>query len=166
MCLQARDWETSYHTAQEWVMYGGGAWFPDAWLLQACGAVLHHQPRMAIQVLDQALRHWIAAPADRAVLLWARGSLQLRQVKDPVGAASDFTAAAGAAPPWLRPLLVRDQVHGAAAASRSPQREVTSAPHFEVMTSNRATVAPADPNRRPGAQPRIWPQVASLLTAS
>jgi hypothetical protein len=163
--LETQDWTSLVETAQLWVLDGGGASRPDPWLLRAAGQALNAQPRVAVHELDQGLRHWVEEPQDRALLLWARGSLQLRFLADPVGATKDFNSAALAAPRWMRRLLVRDQVACSAQACRShqPTGTVGPAPAYDCSSAPHDAVAPPTGDRAPGDEPVLWEQLHEVL---
>ena len=161
--LAAGDGHAAHGAAKAWVTHGGGSRLPAPWLVHAAGALLQRQPRGAVHALDLGLEHWVEAPPDRSVLLWARGSVVLRHLRDPKTALADFRAAAVDAPEWLRERLGADLAESGTAASVSRKRKpaVELAP---VYLGSTAVVADSPgPSHRAGVEPELWAAVEPLL---
>jgi len=161
--LCAQDWHAAYEWAKSWIMRGGGAWIAEPWLVYAASAVLHGQPRTAVHSIDLALSHWIADPADRAVLRWVRGCVIRVHLHDPRTALVDFEAAHEAAPEWLveRVAEVARKCRDEAAASRKRKPAVANAP--EQLKPSTAPVAPQVVWIAPGSVPSVWDAVSAHI---
>jgi hypothetical protein len=158
------DWYGVYGWTKAWVTNGGGAWSIDAWLLYVVSALLHGQPRTPVHSVDIALRTWIEAPGDRAVLRWVRGAVVHRRLKDPKTAQADYAAATEAAPTWLQERIEGDLVSCAADAALSRKRKpsVTAAPEFASLKDQDFVTGPTEA-REPGEVPTVWDQVLAML---
>jgi hypothetical protein len=156
--LAADDWHRAYEWAKGWISSGGGAWIPDPWLVYVASSLLHGQPRTAVHSLDLALKHWIVEPPDRAILLWVRGDVIRRQLKDPKTAIADLAHAAENAPAWLRDTVETDR--GAclneAESSRKRKPSVAEAPDYKGPGTAADTVARPEGQRLAGARPAVW----------
>jgi hypothetical protein len=160
---QARDWHEIYVWTKSWIGRGGGAWVVDAWLLYVVSALLHGQPRVAVHSVDLALRTWIEAAEDRAVLLWVRATVIHRRLKDPKTAQADYTAARESAPSWLRQRIDRDAVECAEDARTSRKRKPSVTPAPELEPRDRGFVAGPTTRVEPGSIPTVWPQLLETL---
>jgi hypothetical protein len=163
--MRERDWRGVYEWTKSWVSRGGGAWFPETWLIYATSGIFHGQPRSATHTCDMALQTWIADPADRAMLHWARGQVTRLRVRDPKSALADFAAAAIGAPDWLQPDLVdaRQACESEAAVSRVRKPRVKPAPGLRTMDTS--FVVPAVVPHTPGAQPELWSELRAIFSA-
>ena len=147
----ARDWQGIYDWTKSWITSGGGGWFVDAWLLYVVSALLHGQPRTAVHSVDMALRTWIEAPEDRALLLWVRAAVVHRRLRDPKTAQADYTGADERAPSWLRQRVDRDAVECAADAATSRKRK----PRSHQLRSSSHETAASWHHPWPGASPAL-----------
>lgn len=164
--LKARDWYAAYQWAKGWIGGGGGAWILDPWLVYAASALLHRQPRNAVHSLDLALEHWIPDRVDRAVLLWARGTVVMRHLSDPKTATPDLVEAAEHAPDWLRAEAAEslDVSRIDAEKSRKRTSSVKPAPSFGGFGSVAETVPQRQSSRQPGIRPPVWDAVEPILS--
>ena len=153
--LAKRDWYSAYRWAKGWISSGGGAWTLDPWLVYAASALMQRQPRQAIHSLDLALKTWIDAPPDRAILLWARGEILLRWLDDPKTALLDLREAANDAPAWLRADAVASLTASErdAPKSRKPKPSVELRPAYMGDHIDRGVVAPPPGPRSVGGRP-------------
>ncbi|MFF8691891.1 hypothetical protein ACF08W_06755 [Streptomyces sp. NPDC015144] len=162
--LDAGDWYGLYRAAQSWRVGGGGSFTPDAWLMDVCSALLHHQPKTALHCCDMALSTWIERPGDRAVLRYVRGLVIADHVKDPLRALDDLESALHG-PDWLARQAAPELDRVAAEAERSRVRKPRAAPapeldadYRELISSETSSPAPARPADLPpdGAVPPLW----------
>ena len=110
--------------------------------------------------------HWIREPADRAVLLWARGTIVRGRLGDPKAALADLAATAAAACDWLSGPAAqdRDGCSAEADASRKRKPSVAAAPAYLGLGSAGDTVAgPTGEARVAGARPPVWEAVVRHL---
>ena len=162
--IEKGDAHGVYTAAKWWISAGGGAWVLDPWLLYMVNGVMDGKPRNATHSADMALKTWTEDPADRAVLLWARGSVIMRQLRDPKTAIADLTCCMTAAPTWLRDRAEEDETlcRTLAASSKKSKPSVPPSPAF-TPPGDRSFVATALPGHVPGSLPSIWPQTLSVL---
>ncbi|WP_433304668.1 hypothetical protein ACQP2F_15780 [Actinoplanes sp. CA-030573] len=99
-------------------------------MLGALGDVVSGQPKYALRGIDLGLQHWIIGAEHRALLLWLRGEIQWRKLKDPKSGLIDLIAAtADAHEAWQAALQVAVvDCRAAAAASRKRTRAFDPAP--------------------------------------
>ena len=161
---EAQDWHGIYLWTKSWITSGEGAWDIDAWLHYVVSALRQGQPRTAVRSVDLALRHWIEAPEDRAILHWVRAAVVHRSLKDPKTALADYAVAKQEAPSWLVKRVDEEALRCASDADTSRKRKpsVEPAPQFEPR--DRSSVAPPSTKREPGAVPTVWPQLLESLT--
>lgn len=155
--LAQRDWYKAYLWAKGWIGRGGGAWILDPWFVYASSALMQRKPRQATHSLDLALKTWIDAPPDRAVLRWARGAVVQVWLDDPKTALPDLEAAALDAPSWLHADAMASLATCQRDATQSRKRKpsVPPAPEFVGDRMDRAFVAPPSGPRAMGARPRF-----------
>ncbi|WP_326763811.1 hypothetical protein OG978_03930 [Streptomyces sp. NBC_01591] len=162
--LDAGDWYGLYRKAMAWRVSGGGSFTPDAWLMDVCSALLHHQPKTAIRCCDMALSVWIERPGDRAVLRLVRGLLIADHVGDPLRAVGDLKFAVHG-PDWLaaRAAHELERVTEEAIRSRVKKPRVTPSPDFDAVyrdlilsQSSEPISPPMEPLPVDGAVPSLW----------
>lgn len=163
--LDAGDWHGAYLWAKGWIGRGGGAQSTEPWLIYAASGVLHGQPRMAVRSIDLALRHWISASADRAILLSVRGHIVRTLLKDPGAALADLGRAASDAPDWLSAAVRSDyETCGVElASSRRRKPSVAEAPEYEGPGTAAETVATPQTPRLIGGKPPVWEAVMARI---
>ncbi|MBI5231017.1 MAG: hypothetical protein HY876_02505 [Coriobacteriales bacterium] len=165
--VHAGDWRGIHDWTKSWVSRGGGAWIPDTWLLYAASALLKGQPRIAVRSLDLGIGTWLDGVGDRAALTWIRGSIIWRRLDDPKSALLDLEADLPF-PRWTRSATDVDQVldacRQAASTSRKRAATVPPRPSFTGAGSTGEVVAPSLGDRRDGDEPRVWTEVAALLS--
>jgi hypothetical protein len=161
----SEDWHAAYSWTKGWIGQGGGAWLPEAWLSYAASALLNGQPRIAVRSIDLGLGNWIADELDRAILLWARGSVVMRSLSDPKTALADLQAAGRGSPEWLRAKIADDIVlcESAAVVSRKRKPSVEGAPTLGTKRTAHDKVAGPVPRHKPGACPPLWDALVGLL---
>lgn len=131
-CFEADDWLGAHRWAKGWIGSGGGARSVEPWLVYVACDLGRRQPRGAVRAVDLGLKHWIRGRAARAVLLYVRGEVIRRHVRDPKTALEDLRDAESAVPDWLREdaaaaLAACDEE---APASRKRKRSVDPAPSY------------------------------------
>lgn len=169
--LDAGDWYELYRAAQSWRVGGGGSLIPDAWLMDVCSALLHHQPKTALNCCDMALSTWIERPGDRAVLRFVRGLVIADHLEDPLRALDDLESALHG-PDWLAAQAAPELDRVTEQARRSRVRRPRAGPAPELDTDYRdliscdassRTPAPAEPLPVDGAVPSLWDPAMSRL---
>jgi hypothetical protein len=153
--LESGDWHGAYISAKSWIASGGGARIVDPWLVYAASALMHGQPRTAIHSIDIALQHWISAPADRAILHWARGCIVRETLRDPKTAKTDLETAATNAPEWLVARLAAASVacDEEALHSRKRKRSVNDAPALAVQPADPSVALVLEPSALAACRP-------------
>jgi hypothetical protein len=131
-CFEAGDWHGAYRWAKGWIGSGGGARTLEPWLVYVASALKENQRRPAVHSCDLALKHWISRRAARGVLLYARGEVIRRHLRDPKTALEDLRAAERMAPNWLRhdAKAALEACEQEAPASRKRKPSVKPAPSF------------------------------------
>jgi hypothetical protein len=131
-CFERRDWLGAHRWAKGWIGSGGGAHSVEPWLVYVASAIRQSQRRGAVHAVDLALEHWIAKPAPRGVLLYIRGEVIRRHLRDPKTALEDLRRAEEAVPDWLRDeaTAARERCEEDAPSSRKRKRSVNPAPSF------------------------------------
>jgi hypothetical protein len=164
--LRAGDWHEAYRWAKGWIGLGGGARTVEPWLVYVASALLHGQPRTATHSCDLALKNWLGEPDQRAVILYVRGEVIRRHLRDPKTAQSDLDLAVGDAPPWLRPLAedARTRCRTEATSSRKRKPSVGPPPEFKsagdfVQRSLPALASVTQP-------PPVWDDSHTILVAT
>ncbi|TDT32644.1 hypothetical protein ACF3NT_01005 [Naumannella halotolerans] len=159
--LQANDWYGLYTTAMGWRI-DGGAYTPEAWLMDVCSALLHRQPKTAAHCCDMALPLWVQRPGDRSLLHFVRGLVVADHVGDPRRAVEDLERATHG-PEWLRSEAHEElqRVSVAAARSRVRKPRVQPAPAYDQDYSELITnpdSRPPVPDHLPadGGRPELW----------
>jgi len=163
--LALGDHHGAYTSAKWWISAGGGAWQLDPWLLYVASGVLAGKPRIATHSADLAFRGWLALPAERAVMHWARAAVVLRQLRDPKTAHLDLDAACDETPAWLEKQVQRDVLtcQKLASKSRKSKPSVAPAPTFAPFADRGFVSAPlgsTSPSTRP---PLVWSAVLPFL---
>lgn len=154
--IDERDGYSAYMWSKSWITQGG-ATAPDPWLGYAASSVIQGQPKGAVNSLDLGLRVWIEALPDRAILVFARGTIIWRRMSDPKTALSDLQAAADNAPAWLMP-TARDAIEACSSAASSSKKRKRSVepPPVHVGSDTRDTVEPRAAHFTIGERPRLW----------
>ncbi len=131
-CCERGDWHGAYRWAKGWIGSGGGEHSVEPWLVYVAAAINQSQRRMAVHAVDLALANWIAEAAPRGVLLYVRGEVIRRHLRDPKTALEDLRQAEEASPVWLRSEAVaaRTACEEEARSSRKRKRSVAPAPSF------------------------------------
>jgi hypothetical protein len=131
-CFDSGDWHGAYRWAKGWIGSGGGARSVEPWLVYVASALKESQRRPAVHSCDLALKHWISRRAARGVLLYARGEVIRRHLRDPKTALADLRAAEETVPKWLRDeaRVAREECEEEAQASRKRKPSVKSAPAY------------------------------------
>lgn len=149
----------------------GGAYTPEAWLMDVCSALLHRQPKTAVHACDMALHVWVERPHDRAVLHFVRGLLVADHVGDPKSAVDDLVLAT-AGPAWLSGDAHEEleRVRRAADTSRVRVPRVQPAPaydpaYIDLISTPASSPRPRVPDPLPadGERPALWGQALSFL---
>jgi hypothetical protein len=161
-CDANGDWHGTYRYAKGWIGSGGGAPLLDPWLAYVASALSHRRPRLAVNSVDLALRHWFEPLANRSVLHWVRSRVVRFRLNDPKTALSDVALAEANAPAWLLPHVVEDAraCSEEATTSRKRKPSVERAPEFAGITPG-----VTEPNDAPGTKPLLWPLVLPYLSA-
>ena len=162
--LTCHDWSMASVAAKRWVSTGGGAQLPDPWLVYSASDLILGRASTAVSSLDMGLRNWVADPADRSVLLWARGCVLLRRLSDARSALVDLDAAAPDAPEWLVDQLAFDRKECArkARAKRVGKPPCGEAPAYDPRISP-TRVAAALPGHYAGDEPAVWDAVFPII---
>jgi hypothetical protein len=158
-----REWYGIYAWTKSWITSGGGARMVDAWLLYVVSTLRQGQPRGAIHSTDLALRNWMEAPEDRAILLWVRAAVVHRRLKDPKTALADYVAAKERAPDWLAERIDSDSAQCAKDASSSRKRKPSVGPSPDYEDGDRTFVAGTNARREPGSMPTVWQHLLDTL---
>ncbi|WP_130839405.1 hypothetical protein [Corynebacterium neomassiliense] len=184
--LEDGDWHGLYRAAMSW-RGDGGAVLPEAWLMDACSALLHRRPKTAVHCCDMALHLWIRRPGDRGIIHFVRGLVVADHVCDPRRAVEDLERAADG-PAWLRADAQRElsRVVGKAARSRVRTPRVQPPPAYDAAYADLVTgrgsggrsagrsgggsggssgPGPDVPDTLPadGTRPELWDPVTELL---
>ncbi|MGV9292495.1 hypothetical protein [Amycolatopsis sp. NPDC003676] len=158
------DWHQLYTTAMSW-RNDGGAYLPEAWLMDVCSALLHRQPKTAVHCCDLALQLWVERTGDRAVLHFVRGLLIADHLGDPKSALDDLVLAADG-PGWLGGEDL-DRVRAAAATSRVRKPRAQPAPGYDRAYRDLISTSPSLPVPEPlpedGARPELWSRALPYL---
>ena len=162
--VERDDWYSVYMWSKSWVSQGG-ATAPDAWLGYALSGLLHGQPRTAVHSVDLGLRGWIAEPADRAILYWARGAIVEMKLADPKTAQLDYQAAQAHAPEWLAPIVSSALTSCTHAAGSSRKRKPAIGPAPEYSGAHESTVEPRDGAFTVGEKPQLMETFTALVQA-
>ncbi|MFE1402814.1 hypothetical protein ACFW5D_03890 [Streptomyces sp. NPDC058770] len=172
--LDAGDWYGLYRTAMAWRGSGGGAFTPDAWLMDVCSALLHDRPKTALHCCDMALSTWVERPGDRAVLRFVRGLLIADHVKDPLRALDDLESALHG-PDWLAKRAAHELERVTEEANRSRVRKPRATPAPELDAAYRDLIrshasdpvpSPTKPLPADGAVPSLWDPAMNRLQRS
>lgn len=166
--LRAGDWRGMHDWTKSWISRGGGAWLPDTWLLYAASALLKGQPKIAVHSLALGIGTWLEGAGDQAALTWIRGTIIWQRLDDPRSALLDLEADLPF-PGWARAgtgdaAEVLDSCRRAVSTSRKRKAAVNPRPSFTGAGSAGGTVAPAVGDRCDGDEPRVWTDVAGLLS--
>jgi hypothetical protein len=131
-CFERGDWHGAYRWAKGWIGSGGGERSVEPWLVYVAASIKQSQRRTVVHAVDLALANWIAEAAPRGVLLYVRGEVIRRHLRDPKTALGDLCQAENASPDWLRSEAVaaRAACEEEARLSRKRKRSVEPAPSF------------------------------------
>lgn len=149
----------------------GGAYTPEAWLMDVCSAMMHGEPKTAVHCCDMALNMWVDRSGDRNVLHFVRGLVVADHVGDPLRAVDDLEQATHG-PDWLRDEANNDlaRVNRLAAGSRVKVARVGPAPAYdpdyvELIWSLDPTARPPAPDPMPvdGERPELWDRAMRQL---
>lgn len=159
--LAEGDWRGIYDWTKSWIGWGGGAWLPDTWLLYAVSALIHGQPRAAVNSFDLGLKTWLTGAVDRSAIVWCRGMLVWKQLDDPKTALADLETASELLPAWVGadPSDGVQLCRAAARASRKRVPTVQPRPDHVGPGGKLHVVAPPAKARDDGDRPDVWPTV-------
>jgi hypothetical protein len=109
--------------------------------------------------VDLALEHWIAETAPRGVLLYVRGEVIRRHLRDPKTALDDLRQAEEAVPDWLRSeaRAARAACEEEARSSRKRKRSVRPAPAFAG--------SPGPASDEVKSPPPLWGPIHEIIQA-
>jgi hypothetical protein len=93
LCFERGDWHGAYKWAKGWIGSGAGEQSLEPWLVYVASAIKQSQRRTAVHAVDLALENWIAEAAPRGVLLYVRGEVIRRHLRDPKTALGDLRQA-------------------------------------------------------------------------
>ena len=100
--------------------------------MYVAAAIAEGRRKTAIHATDLALKHWVRSGERRAFLLYVRGQVVRRHMRDPKTALGDLSAAGEQAPAWLQ-VEVADALRACkreARASRKKKPSVGRSPEF------------------------------------
>lgn len=160
--IAAGDWRAPYEWAKSWISSGGGARQLDPWLAYVASGLLKGEPRTATHALDLALKNWISAEEDRAILLWVRSRVIRGRLRDPKTALVDLEAAMDSGPGWLADVVAADLRACRAEAEASRKRK----PAVKVAPTYSGTDTPVEPPTEhvpSGSMPELWSDIQELL---
>ncbi|WP_406632986.1 hypothetical protein [Amycolatopsis sp. WGS_07] len=163
--LQDGDWHQLYKTAMSW-RNDGGAYLPEAWLMDVCSALLHRQPKTAVHSCDLALQMWVERPQDRAVLHFVRGLLIADHLGDPKTAVAGLELAASG-PNWLggEDLARVRQTTSRVRVPRAQPAPAYDQAYVDLISSSASSPRPPVPEPLPadGTQPGLWSEALQHL---
>jgi hypothetical protein len=157
LCFERGDWHGAYKWAKGWIGSGGGEQSLEPWLVYVASAIKQSQRRTAVHAVDLALENWIAEAAPRGVLLYVRGEVIRRHLRDPKTALGDLHQAERTSPAWLRreAITARTTCEEEARSSRKRKRSVDPAPSFAGSHS------PASDDK--AGPPSLWPWIHEII---
>lgn len=165
--VEEQDWRTVHDWAKSWIVWGGGAWRPDPWLLYGVSGLLHRQPRISVGGIDLGLKNWVDRREDRAILTFGRGQVIRTALGDPRTALSDLEFAAANSPRWLARSAERAASECAAEAGTSRKRRASVDPRPEHGRPEYLNNTVAPPARRlsDGKKPEVWRTIAGYFVS-